>query len=289
MSKPQPNQIVQSPLKNATNSNHRIKIIKKLKKPLKPVPPCAKAGKKRLVPDRRKQPAQQQVKRPLKLNNPKAVVHRIKRKKTNNCKPIPLQSNLTKKVILDYGVGFGEDSTRLELLPPLNCLKYHNISPALRARMVNWMVEVTSVFEIQPLTFFTAVRIMDLFYANTRRTLDSDDVHLTGIVSMFIASKLLDSTPLRMNRVVAKIGHNTFTVGQVKDKEKEMLQVLGFFVVFPTVLTFAESFVEAFLFNHPDIDEKRAKILEKVKRHIIYFGKLAMYEYSLLKYRYFLI
>lgn len=44
------------------------------------------------------------------------------------------------------------------------CLKIHAISPLLRAKMVNWMVEVLNTFECDDQTFFLAVNIMDLYY-----------------------------------------------------------------------------------------------------------------------------
>jgi hypothetical protein len=44
------------------------------------------------------------------------------------------------------------------------CLKVHAISPLLRAKMVNWMIEVLNTFECDDRTFFLAVNIMDLYY-----------------------------------------------------------------------------------------------------------------------------
>jgi hypothetical protein len=49
------------------------------------------------------------------------------------------------------------------------CLRRHNITPSLRAKMVDWMVEVLRVFDCSEATFFKAVSIMDLYYARTTR------------------------------------------------------------------------------------------------------------------------
>lgn len=48
-----------------------------------------------------------------------------------------------------------------------NCLNNHKISPLLRAKMVNWMIEVFSVYQCKDQCFFKAVFIMDLYYAKT--------------------------------------------------------------------------------------------------------------------------
>jgi len=43
-------------------------------------------------------------------------------------------------------------------------LKNHLISPLLRAKMVNWMIEVLTTFNLSHNTFFLSVAIMDRYY-----------------------------------------------------------------------------------------------------------------------------
>ncbi len=62
------------------------------------------------------------------------------------------------------------------------------------------------------------------------------DLHLTGMVSMFVASKYEDVFPLTMKKLVTKIGHNKFTMKQIVEKELEILQAVSFDVGFPTIL-----------------------------------------------------
>jgi hypothetical protein len=92
-----------------------------------------------------------------------------------------------------------------------NFLKRHQINPEIRTKMVDWMIEVLTVYKSEAETFFLAVGIMDSFIDETTLILKSEDVHLIGMVSMFIASKFEDVIPIRMNSMISKIGHDMFS------------------------------------------------------------------------------
>lgn len=78
--------------------------------------------------------------------------------------------------------------------------------------MVDWMIEVLTTFKNSDQTFFLAVSIMDRYFKNMGLIahLPSSELHITGIVSMFLASKYEDVVPLLMRTVVNKIGHGKF-------------------------------------------------------------------------------
>jgi hypothetical protein len=50
---------------------------------------------------------------------------------------------------------------------PMLFLKNHGITAALRAKMVDWMIEVLTSYKCSEQTFFMAVRVMDTFLAST--------------------------------------------------------------------------------------------------------------------------
>ena len=87
----------------------------------------------------------------------------------------------------------------------------HQISSEYRTKMIDWMSEVLTTFKASDQTFFLAVNIMDRFFKQTKRELKSSDLHLIGVVTMFIASKYEDVIPLLMRTVITKIGHDKFT------------------------------------------------------------------------------
>ena len=93
--------------------------------------------------------------------------------------------------------------------------------------MVDWMVEVTSVFKCTERTFFLAVAIMDSYYGKRKEALPEEDLHLTGVTCMFLASKYEDIEHITMSALVKRIAHDCFTKEQVKAKEKDILRTLG--------------------------------------------------------------
>ena len=48
-----------------------------------------------------------------------------------------------------------------------NFLESHCITPTLRAKMVDWMIEVLSSYKMNEDTFFRAIKIMDKFLYKT--------------------------------------------------------------------------------------------------------------------------
>ena len=78
--------------------------------------------------------------------------------------------------------------------------------------MVDWMAEVLHTFKTSEQTFFLSIDIMDRYFKETQRKLTGSDLHLIGIVSMFLSSKYEDVVPLLMRTILNKIGHNKFSI-----------------------------------------------------------------------------
>ena len=243
-------------------------------------------------PKRSKQPIQNQMNsKPLnpEETQQKKSVLKISKDCMKPPKMNPGVSALTQKAVVEYGTDIevaleaGEGLTNAE-----NCLKNHAITPLLRAKMVNWMIEVLNTFECEDHTFFVAIMLMDMYYAHATKMQTADDVHLTGIVAMFIASKYVDYYPLKMNIVQEKIGHGTFSVDNIKVKERDMMCTLKYNIALPTALTFVEHMIEIFAFTRQqEFTNKHWTTLRKIKKICTYFGKMGLYEYRLLEHRYF--
>ena len=77
-------------------------------------------------------------------------------------------------------------------------LERHDITPSIRARMVDWIIEVLTNFSCADQTFFTAVSMMDRYLKATQERLPVTQLHLIGVTCMFVASKFEDLSPLRM-------------------------------------------------------------------------------------------
>jgi len=71
------------------------------------------------------------------------------------------------QIYADYNVPIQAYKRELEILYNTgSCLEKHNITPALRARMVDWMIEVLTNFKCDDQTFFVAVSLLDRFLKN---------------------------------------------------------------------------------------------------------------------------
>jgi hypothetical protein len=56
--------------------------------------------------------------------------------------------------------------------------------------MLDWMVEVMCSYNFQNKTYFAGVEIMDRYFANCNEVLLPTQLHIIGVVSMLIASKM---------------------------------------------------------------------------------------------------
>lgn len=129
------------------------------------------------------------------------------------------------------------------LLDCSNPLHLHQVSPSSRAKLVNWMMEVLDLFECSKAAFFLSVRVMDCFFRQTGKCVLEQELHLLGVVCMFVASKFEDVNPLTMKVVYERIGHKKFTKGEIKRGEREVLSALDFRVSLPTVYLFLEKYL----------------------------------------------
>jgi hypothetical protein len=128
-------------------------------------------------------------------------------------------SPLTKKIpsftyIYDkeYGAAF-EENLGKDQPDYSNALKNTDITPNLRAKMVDWMIEVMGHYagNTTQNTWFLAVHIMDLFFKKSSKRLRDGDVHLIGIASMLIATKYEDVYHIPLQDFVQHVAHNKFS------------------------------------------------------------------------------
>lgn len=124
-----------------------------------------------------------------------------------------------------------------------NCLERHKITPTLRARMIDWMIEVLTNFKCDDQTFFLAVNMQDRFLKNTPVQKEVSDLHLTGVTCMFVASKFEDIYPLKMKTIFEKIAHQKIEIHKIKSLELEMMRVLDYKIHAPTVLDFLKVYL----------------------------------------------
>ena len=124
-----------------------------------------------------------------------------------------------------------------------NCLARHEITPYIRSRMVDWIIEVLTNFHCDDQTFFITMSLMDRYFKNCRDVKEISHLHITGVTCMFIASKFEDINPLRMKTVDEKISQKKIPIENIKALEMEVLKVVKYKIHAPTSLDFLKQFL----------------------------------------------
>jgi hypothetical protein len=107
-------------------------------------------------------------------------------------------------------------------------LSKHKIDGMLRARMLDWMVEVMSSYNFQNKTYFAGIEIMDAFFANCSEVLVPSQLHIVGVAAMFIATKMEEVYPLKMSTVYDKITHKKISIKELISMEHKLAETLNF-------------------------------------------------------------
>ena len=167
-----------------------------------------------------------------------------------------------------------------------NFLDSHKITPRMRTRMADWMIEVLSNYNCDDLTYFESINLMDRYFfecKKKKKTLIPEDLHLIGVTSMFIASKYHDIRPLRLKTVQEKIAHNKLTCEEIKNKEDEISRFLNYSFGLPSMWDFITIFIEEIFYVKYNSHQIQNKILlenyckendEKIDEDDIKLGKL---------------
>jgi hypothetical protein len=163
-----------------------------------------------------------------------------------------------------YGQDIFEYNKNLEedIVKP-GFINRHKFDATIRTKMVDWMIEVLYTFNSDPPTFFLAVEILDSFLSKSRLNLSGKDLHLTGICCIYIASKMEDLIPIRMSHIKKSIGHDTFSVKQIKKKEKLILETIDFNIITTSTYEFIKNYIFDLCHNNKELIES-LKISEKL-------------------------
>lgn len=79
---------------------------------------------------------------------------------------------------------------QLHLVSKDEFLENHEISCTLRARMLDWMVEVMKSYKFSNKTYFAGVELMDRYFSLKNEPIPVTQLHILGVTSMYIATKM---------------------------------------------------------------------------------------------------
>ncbi|CAI2366778.1 unnamed protein product [Moneuplotes crassus] len=152
--------------------------------------------------------------------------------------------------------------------------KHKEFSPKIRARMIDWFIEIVCNFGCNINTFYLAVRIMDQYFNANKKQLPLKSLHLIGVTSIFIASKMEDFVPFSLMTIYDRIAHQNLSRSSILAKEKEIFDTLSFNVNFPTVNNFTNIFLVHIFKGENHANYKAAHQL------VDYVSKITQHEYS---------
>jgi len=174
-----------------------------------------------------------------------------------------------------------------KFLIPINYMDRHKLTPMAREKMVDWMVEVFSVYKCGPGTFELAVHIMDSFISKSTKILFDEDIHLIGLTCIYISSKVEDIIPLRMSHIVKNLGHCTFSEKVIMREEREIIKTIDFDLftagTYDYLMTF---FYDLKVNNARKINDFNGiKVVEKYMDLSILLSQLLLYSHEFVCYR----
>jgi hypothetical protein len=149
-----------------------------------------------------------------------------------------------------------------KILDLTNTLIHSKVEPAVRARMIDWIVEVFTHFQasFSFSTFFRTILVLDQFLKYTSLPVANEDVHLVGLTSMYIASKYEDMFHIRIKDFASKAAHNKFSPAQIRESENLVLSTCGYCVSYKTPHEIAGFyFARVFTFHDDELVQQAKK------------------------------
>ena len=160
-------------------------------------------------------------------------------------------NQITEYMVKSYGPELYITTVELDSIKrEVSFLKKHHIKSGSRTRMVNWMMEIFASYASEPLSFFLAVEIMDNYLQKTNKIYNENDIHLIGMVSIYMASKMEDIIPLHMVHIKTKIGHDKFTQEEIIMMERDILNILDWDILLITTYDSIKTFLSDFYVNN---------------------------------------
>ena len=160
---------------------------------------------------------------------------------------------------------------------PETFLKNHKITSIVRTKMIDWMIEVCSVFNYMDETFFLSVNILDIFLQRTKTVYNNADIHLIGLTSMFTSSKFQEIYPQSLLNFSHKVGHDIFTIIEIKNMETKIMSDIGMDILVSTsIYDFMKTYFYDFFYNNKIVIEKYCdmKIYKDIVNTAKYLSKL---------------
>ncbi|XP_076952029.1 cyclin-A2-1-like [Bidens hawaiensis] len=117
-----------------------------------------------------------------------------------------------------------------------------DVTQSMRGVLVDWLVEVSVEYKLEPDTLYLMVHLIDMFLS--KNYIERQKLQLLGITCMLIASKY-EETIAPSVAEFCFITDNTYTKSEVIKMESQVLNDLNFHLSAPTTQKFLRRFIRA--------------------------------------------
>ena len=135
-------------------------------------------------------------------------------------------------------------------------------------------MEVLPIFKQSVATCFQSILLLDTYLKAEKSPLSVSNLHLVGVVAMFLASKLLELKPLTMHQVLNDISKQKFSKDEFVRSEKHILKTLKFQLSQPSIYQFS-----SYLFQLAQLPDS---LRDSVEQYANFLQKMFLYSYDLL-------
>ena len=164
---------------------------------------------------------------------------------------------------------------RLDKFRYFNFLEIHQITEKFRAKMFDWMIEVLKTFNQKEATIYRSMFLLDFFYHCSTNSEIVEDLHLTGIACMMIASKCEEINFIKVDAFLETIGKNKFTKEDLLRRELEVLDIIQFKTYGPTIYDLLKCCFQV-------IDIKNDQLIKFIESCTLMLTKICLFSYQLL-------
>jgi len=142
----------------------------------------------------------------------------------------------------------------------------NEITEAMRAILVDWLVEVQESFELNHETLYTAVKITDIYLS--KKQVKKEDLQLVGATACLIACKIDERIPPLVDDFLY-VCDDAYTRDELMKMERKMLKIVGFDLGYSLSYRFLRRYGRVCRVSMPDLT---------LARYILEFSLM---EYSL--------
>jgi len=147
----------------------------------------------------------------------------------------------------------------------------NEITPEMRAMVVDWLIEVHQIFHFQEKCLFTTIQLMDKYLS--KKIISIDQFQLLALTALNVASKQEEvEYPILDNFIT--ISKNTVTKQELIDMENDLLSTIKFNILSPTTLDYFQIYASVCNLNPVEISQG------------LYIMNILLIDINMLKYNY---